>query len=249
MKRAIYLLVLWGCVLLAPFIYKQLTHGFRLGKLYKPFPGSQEMEKTEELAALLNQPFSYLDRGMQFFVFASQDEKVVLKLLRKNPRRMNKTIAACRLASSLAQEETGILYTHLSATFGKEPSIRLKNRLGISYSLPLDQYAFVIQRKTQGFKETMLAALQKGAIEPLIDSYLDLIRRRCSKGIRNTDILLAKNFGFSQGKALEIDFGNYTNTFEDPKGEYSCFVHRMRRFLRKHAPETLPLYEAKVAAR
>lgn len=239
------------CCLSLPFFYKEITHGFRANKLYLARKGG-ELQNNEGIAPLLNQPFYYLGCGLQCFVFESHDGEIVLKLFKIAKRkflqeRTEKTFQACQLAFERAQEETGLLYIHLDSTDGQGLFVYLKNCLGIPRFFSLDRYAFVIQKKAQPFKETLLRNLEQNTADPLIDSYLALIHQRSFKGICNTDVAILKNFGFLGEGALEIDFGNYISSPEEKTKEFQRFAHRMRRFLKKHAPHYLSKYDEKVA--
>lgn len=239
------------CCLSLPFLYKEITHGFRVNKLYLARKG-REVQHHEAAVLLLNQPFSYLGRGLQCFVFESQDGQVVLKLFNIAKRkflqeRTEKTLQACQLAFELAREETGLLYIHIDSTDRQGLSVYLKNAFGISRFLSLDKYVFVIQKKAQPFKETLLKALEQNTADPFIDSYLTLIYQRSCKGLCNTDVAILKNFGFLGEKALEIDFGNYIYSPEEKREEFQRFALRMRRFIKKYAPYYLSRYDEKVA--
>lgn len=250
MRKIFFFFFFAAMQLSLPTLYKELTHGFRLSKLYIA-PG-QPATVSVDYKELFDQPFHYLGKGMQFFVFESEDKKIVIKLFKKPPKnscidRIEKTFEACRLAFSLAREETGLLFIHLSKTSNELPILQMKNRLGLSFSLPLDSYSFVIQKKAEPFFDTLLQALQKNEAGPLIDSYLALIASRASKGICNTDLLLKNNFGFLGSEALEIDFGNYLYAPEQKSQEFRLFANRLRRFLKKNAPDYLPIYDQKVS--
>lgn len=256
MNRSINFFLFAAALLSLPFLYVEMTQGFRINKLYlAPFLQAEleANQKTEPVLPLLCQPFRYLGKGMQFFVFESQDKQVVIKLFKRpkknhSPERIQKTFSACQLAFTLAPKETGLLYIHLCHSSDQLPALTLKNRLGISYSIPLDSYSFVIQKKAEPFYSALLQAFRNGSAASLIDSYLALIASRSSKGICNTDFLLKNNFGFLGDQAIEMDFGNYIYAPENKEKELHLFTGRMRRFIKKHAPEYLTQYDDKVAA-
>lgn len=238
-----------------PFLYKEMTEGFRLSKLCRLSKISQMASQgamSSELRGLLRQPFYYLSRGMQTFVFESQDGEIVIKFfkLRRKAKkeRLVKTFEACELAFNLAKEETGLLYIHLHRTGEKLPKVFLKNRLGLPFSLHLDKYAFVIQRKAKPLRQMLPNVLQSDSSGALIDAYLSLIYKRSQKGICNTDVHVQSNFGWLEGNAIEIDFGNYKYDPERKEIEFRRFAGRMRALLQKVAPEKLAEYDQKVAA-
>jgi len=258
-------------VLSIPLLYKQMTHGFRLGKLQEKF--FQEEPWTTafpldflptELECLFDRPFSYIGRGLQSFVFQSEDERVVIKLFKKKGRfgswlkakkqktkaidfleKITKTFQACQIAFTMAQNETGVLYLGLNSLFKKEPTLLIKNHFGLIARVPLDRYAFVIQRKAEPFIQVLVQTLKSGSADQLIDSYLELIYHRTQKGICNTDLSF-KNLGFSEGRVIEIDFGNYVYMPEQKRMEWNLWVSEMRHFLENNDPKLLSEYEEKV---
>ena len=84
MGRKIFLFFL---LLFSLFVFaralRETGGGFRMGKIFLEkdlqLPAK---EPSSELLALLDQPFFYLDQGCQTYVFLSQDQKSVLKIIR-----------------------------------------------------------------------------------------------------------------------------------------------------------------------
>lgn len=242
MRTFYNLIVLVGFVFSAPVGYKQLTQGFRLAKLELGFAAAAEWEiprqvdEREKIEEIFKQPFRYLDRGTQFYVFESEDGKSVIKFFRKRDRNglIEQAFSACKLAYLSAREETGLLFIHLNATEGELPVLLIKAPFGRRFHLPLDCYSFALQKKAESFRPALLKALKKNEAEPLIESYTQLVKSRSGKGIRNTDLSLTKNFGFVDGKALEIDFGNYELAPEEKDAEFLRCMEKMGSFLRKN---------------
>ncbi|MBS0625223.1 MAG: hypothetical protein JSS32_04165 [Verrucomicrobia bacterium] len=256
MPENMRVLLFAALVLSIPWSYKQLTHGFRPTKLNHSLSSREEWdishteEERRQARQLLQQTFTYVGRGMQSYVFQSEDQSAVIKLFRRRTRllgrtldqnlRIEKTFNACRLAFALAKEETGLLYLHLNPTEGEEPILVIKDRIGRKYSLPLDRYSFAIQKKAEPFSSAIRGEE--------IDSYLRLIKTRSERGICNTDRHIAKNFGFHQGRAFEIDFGNYIYAPEEAGKEFDLFAKGLRALLEKHQPEAVPEFDQKLEA-
>lgn len=203
-----------------------------------------EPKISQETLSLLNQPFYYLDRGSQSYVFASQDGQYVLKFFRYHYKHKNwreivsRMLQAARIAYLFAKEETGLIYAHLNQTRGQLPVLKVKDPLCRSLSLPLDDYRFVLQKRGIPFEEGIV----KGPIEPRIDAFLSVLQSRIGKGIGNTDPNISRNFGFLEGAALEFDFGNYAMSpdlvLEDHRqAEMKRYVDKLRSWLSRHAPE------------
>lgn len=207
----------------------------------------------EEIISILSQPFRYLDRGAQCYVFESHDHRYVIKLFRYDQRSLwhrkkrsqplsktEKLFSGCILAFTKAKEETGIVFLHLNPTEGKLPTLHAKGPIRQSIDLPLDRYRFVIQKKMVPFQESLLEAYLSSDPEKMqrrIDSFMTLIRNRSSKGIKNTDPSLSRNFGYLGDRAYEIDFGNYLESSETSELEVLKFSRKLRSWLLDNAPE------------
>jgi hypothetical protein len=228
-------------------------------------------DKEAEIVRILDQPFTYFNLGSQCYVFESQDKKHVLKLFRYNRSRfswihylkmgfhrtaqqrvkssfstkIDKTFQACSMAYRDVPECTQLVYVHLNPC-GSLPEVSLSDPVGRKWTLPLGEYRFALQRKVAPFKATLIQlneSKKMDEMKQLLDSFLALMIERTSKGIRNSDHNLWPNFGFLDGKAVEIDCGNYRKC-----PELSHFpemrIHEMERYttplflwLYKHAPE------------
>ncbi len=258
----------WINLLLLCFISLSLPNffvrDFKLPPIHTDIATNPKWEvppPSEEILKLLEQPFFYLARGNQTTAFESQDGKYVLKLfryrptlfplihqfknyLKKRPRqnfqaKMDKTFTAAHIAFTDASQFTQVIYCHLNLTEKRFPNLELK--ADKTYRLPLDRYRFVIQKKVKPFKETLLQAKScPEEMRRLIDSYLSLLVRRSALNIRNSDPNLGPNFGFLDGKAVELDFGNYHKVplnLARQKADIENYLVRLRHWLKKHAPE------------
>lgn len=244
-----------------PFAIKR---DFKLPPIHAEIPFHPEWEGpplSPEIFQILNQPFTYLAHGNQATVFLSLDGQYVLKLFRyrrspfslihhlksmkatysgKKPRldlyaKIEKTFLAAQIACTEAKEFTQAVYCHLNLTQNLLPLAELNASRKIW--LPLDRYRFVLQKKVAPFKETLLRARSDPEeMQRLTASWIDLLFRRSSQGIRNSDPNLGPNFGFLNGKAVEIDFGNYHKAPQTPR-EFSNYLERFEEWVQKNAPE------------
>jgi hypothetical protein len=265
MKRLVLFLLFTAFVLALPSAFKRFTCGFKLAKMHIDLPFRPDWEvapslSREDLNAILDQPFSYLDKGAQCYVFQSGDERHVVKLFRYDQPHIirhkktsvewkrEKLFSACLLAYQKAREETGLVYLHLNVTRGEVPILHAKGPIGQTLHFHLDRYRFAIQKKAQPFRASLLEAYHssdKDALPRLIDSFVSVLSSRLGKGIGNSDPTVSRNFGFLEGKAVEIDFGNY---YVHPPtiDEMHRYTHRLRRWLKHHAPEWVSYLDEKV---
>jgi hypothetical protein len=251
-KRLLFFLCFVLGVLTLPTLAKRATQGFRIAKMQIQFPYHPEWQTPiqAEVIPILEQRFHYLGKGAQSYVFESADQKYVIKLFRydhpQSEEKITLLMNACKMAYDRMREETGLVYIHLNPTKKALPVLHCKDALGRSYRLSLDNYRFALQKKASDFRKTLLEA--KGdpkQMKERIDAFLQLLQVRTQRGIVNTDPNLSRNFGFLGDRAIELDFGNYRDCPTlNQKAEMERHAHRLRRWLKKNAPEWVAYLDA-----
>jgi hypothetical protein len=245
------MLLFSALVLTAPQLFKK---DFKVPPVYREIPYNPDWDMQLCDPSILAQNFTYLTHGNQSTIFVSEDGKYVLKIFRYNRTRfhclhklkalfrqkpkndlftkINKTLCAAHLACTEAKDLTEAIYAHLNITQNKLPTIPLG-----SEKIQLDRVRFILQKKVAPFKETLLSTKDDPEkMRELLHSWAKLIEKRVSCGIRNADPNLGPNFGFLEGKAVEIDFGNYRKSPQLPE-EIDQYFIRFEHFLLRHAPE------------
>lgn len=217
------------------FCYYQ-TGGFRLSKastlhLYdfsSPFI---------EPPCNLDQPFHYLGKGVQFYVFVGEDRQTILKLfkhhhsglstdnlkkvlpdwiiapiLERREKRVTHLFRSSLIALQQLSEETAILYTHLNKSDDQLGTTKIFDKLGIVHNLNLDQTEFIIQKRAKPLEEGLHELFSTNQVEEAISrmqKLAALIETRRNKGIKNKDRRILRNCGFLNDAPLEIDVGSY----------------------------------------
>lgn len=228
-------------MLMIPNFMKRLTDGFHERNLHTDFlvPAEWEVPTPTELFSLLNQPFHYLGKGSQCYVFESHDQKYVLKLFRffrpENHLTIFTLLHAAHIAYESLQQETGLIYIHLNPTALHLPTVCCKDALGRSHHLRLDEYRFAVQKKAIPLEETLKQVRHDPQkLQQRVNQFIDLLTARTEKGIFNTDPSLEHNFGFLEDRAIEIDFGCFrpvsTLSKEEEKERY---LVQLRSFLNR----------------
>lgn len=113
---------------------------------------------VEEAREIFKQPFTYLGKGKNFFVFESADGKYVLKFLNcknANASGIEDIFESCKLAACHAPRVTGVVYCHLNRSCDINSNVELKDKLGLSHTVFLDSVPFVLQKKAQLFFPTL----------------------------------------------------------------------------------------------
>jgi hypothetical protein len=240
---------------------KRFTCGFRVEKMRLDFPSNPEWDAATPIPDILSQPFRYLDRGAQCYVFESLNSPCVIKIFRfdqlQNPirrffrsqikrkapkrsleERVSRLFDACKLAETKAPQETGLIYLHLNATQGELPILQATAPLGQKIHLPLDHYRFVVQKKAQSLSEALLAAKREDRMKERLDALHSLLKKRIALGIGNSDPSLWRNFGFIGTQAIELDFGNYYSAPHlNEEKEIERYKSRLSQWLEVNAPE------------
>ena len=172
------LLTLLACIMVKQFCYKK-TDGFALYKVLSTLPYNPAWEVTAQhthgLDDALSQPFHYLAKGAQSYVFQSEDGKYVIKFFRLYHLRppvwltalnfplplqtyklgkmiekwdeLDKDFQSYRIAYEEMKEETGLLYLHLNKTSHLKKTLTLYDKIGVVYHLDLDRMEFLVQKR------------------------------------------------------------------------------------------------------
>ncbi len=281
MKKPVLALLLIACLFFLPQAVKRMTSGFHLERMildvYRhsdwdttPLPQSQ----MREIKKVLRRPFTYLSRGSQAFVFASEDGRYVLKLfyspqkahpwrqwIRTHVRKksaksaplekVHRVLSAAKLAFEQGSAWTGVVYVHLNPTETQLPETVLKAPCGKTCKIDLNQYRFVLQERAIPIREGLAMAIEQGdrsAVRALFHSFAELILTRASKGIRNGDVTVYSNFGCLGSRVIEWDFGNYwIDASMRPQDELQRFASPLRQFLLARAPEWVKEFDEEIS--
>jgi hypothetical protein len=236
------------------------TKGFSLQEILPTAALEKKQEGFSfEIDALLAQPFTLFDVGDQSFVFIGADQKTVLKCFKHThkwrARALLPVFHSCTLAEHALKEETALLYLHLQETENLPCRLALTDALGITHILNANKLEFVLQKKALPFFQTLDLKMQYEEIEEatlLLTSLLEHIARRCRKGIGDGDTALKRNFGVIDNRAVQIDVGSFFENDalkEAPQQMQELLVKtaRLKRWLKDHYPQLLPVYAQKLA--
>lgn len=127
--------------------------------------------------------------------------------------RIQSTFNSCKIAWDHLRKETGLVYLHLNPTSDLHKQLVVYDKIGIRHVIDLDSTRFVLQETAElvGKKiRTLQNAGNEQGSQKSIDSLLTLIVERCKKGIADRDPIIKQNFGFIEGRAIEIDTGSFS---------------------------------------
>lgn len=163
-------------------LYFAVTDGFTVGNISSDWPYDARWEThaltVQEKASIdkaLDQEYSYLGKGCQSYVFASEDGKYVVKFFkyqrfrtqpwlrpltffppvehyatskaRDKRARLDGIFWSWKAAFELFPAETGVVYVHLNKTSDLGKQLVIRDKLGLKHTLDLDQTEFLVQRR------------------------------------------------------------------------------------------------------
>jgi hypothetical protein len=259
------LLVTTLAVLAAFFLYDFVASQFRLDNIVfkKSYSSDIKLDSSQrqELQSILQQPFSYLDRGRQSYVFISKDGAYVLKFF--DARRLSSSVRIFQSEKSLAQkyerlfkgyevaykydrDHTGLLYVQLIPDPSLDLVVTIIDRFGITQKIPLNAVPFVVQKKAIPTRIGISELLEKGNVEEakhrlrqIVDMYLDEYRH----GLNDSDHNFMYNTGFIGEVPVRIDVGRLSldDNFKKPevyqKEIQTIAIKRTGGWLKRHYPQ------------
>ena len=229
-----------------------------------------------ELAAALKQRFFYLGRGHQNYAFVSFDGQYVLKLPRYDLYRPPFWLRACpflsdyrtkwiaekerrkrflmnsfRIAFQDLKEETSLLFLHLGKTDHLKQTVQMRDRVGRSFSIDLDQSGFLLQKRHDLMMPLYAKSLLDGEKEKaknILEAFLELNAVRARKGIYNKDPSFLRNFAIAEGDGIQIDVGSF---YRLESGDFSSSflqtVGHVQDWLEESDPEVKSWFEKRTA--
>lgn len=177
--------------------YYHVTDGFALANISYdiPFDPRWEVpppapETQEAIETVLSQPFYYLGKGCQSYVFASEDGRYVVKFFKyqrfrpqewlknlsfipametyrlnkieKKKRKLEGVLASWKIAYEHLQKETGVVYVHLNKGGTLPAELVLFDKMGLKHSVDLNQTEFLVQKKADMLCPTLERLMKKG---------------------------------------------------------------------------------------
>jgi len=245
---------------------------------------SPTTEQLQALHSICKEPFYYLGKGSQAYAFESQDGQYVLKLfkcyhLKPIPwleklelpgfvgdyvqqhlkRRYNKTklsLESYRIAHDVIPEECGLLFLQIVPSQNFQQKATFTDKIGRTFTIDLENYGFMIQRKVDLIFPTLRKFIQAGNLEQakeLMHSIVQLIVTRSQKGVLDQDPDIHKNCGCVATKAQFIDVGSFHMSERAKLPETYAFdarkiTRKLKNFLEEEAPALLDSLEQDLQA-
>jgi len=166
--------------------------GFRPNKVKIPQAKPSVYQTTNPdpaIVKIFEQPFYYLDKGSQTYVFLSQDKQYVLKLVRYSrfhmrfwvrwldfiPRikkyaedrwehkykRFCDSMRSYAIAQNILADKTDLIYVHLDKSTNLHQKVLLIDKLGRQYKINLGNVSFLLQRKADSLEKLLEHAVKQ----------------------------------------------------------------------------------------
>ncbi|MGH2612730.1 MAG: hypothetical protein ACRDFB_06730 [Rhabdochlamydiaceae bacterium] len=204
-----------------------------------------EPSNEEQIRQILSQPYRFLGKGAQSFVFASDDGNTVIKFFRhhhlKKKSKLAKDFGSYKLAYEKLRTETGLLYLHLNKTTHLNQTLDLIDKLGIHHPIDLDKYEFLVQKRARLAYPALEQWMSEGKIaeaKEALTALVHLLAARSNKGIHDKDPDLNTNFGFIGTTPIQFDIGRF-KLRETPadRNELVRITDNLHQWLMQRAPE------------
>ena len=162
--------------------------------------------------------------------------------------RLKKYFLRYELAFKDLKEETGLVYVHLDPSTCLSQTMEITDKEGNHHRVQLDAYPFVLQKKVELTMHHFDRLLKNGDVEGAKESVkqiYELFLSRAQKGYTDRLQTLNKNYGFFEGRAVQLDVGRIRKIpaiAENPKKEMERVVSNITPSL-AHYPELAPVLQ------
>lgn len=250
---------------------------FKEGLNQKALPA----EDFKKLQDVFSQKFRYLDSGAQCYAFVSEDQRYVVKFfkmkhltpkywlnyiplpwlekyrfekIQMRERRRLETFDSFKAAFDDFKEETGLLFVHFHKTHYLHDKATFIDKEGREHVIALNTVPFVLQKKAQMIYPYVSELIKNGQKQKALESLtsiLYLIKDRCQKGYVDKDGGVSSNYGFVEGKPVEIDLGRVVKdeSIKDPMNylrEILRVSKKIEIWLQTSYPELCPQFQEQV---
>ncbi len=136
--------------------------------------------------------------------------KWIMKTYLEKEERLRKFFKCHRLAFRDLKEESGLIYLHFDKSSCLAQKIDVVDHDGKEYLVDLDICPFILQKKVDIAMTHLEEQLANGSIEEAkqgVRQIYQLFLTRAQKGYTDHRQSLFKNYGFADGRAVQLDVG------------------------------------------
>lgn len=178
-------------------LYFEVTGGFTVGNITSDFKHDSRWdtqplnpEEQQKIGQILAQPYYYLGKGCQSYVFASDDGKYVIKFFKyqhyrqkpwvdlfafiepvaqfreksmaKKKRLFDGFFTSWKIGYEHLQDETGIVYVQLNKTDDLNQQIKIYDKMGMEHVLDSAKMEFLVQKRADMLCPTISQFMANG---------------------------------------------------------------------------------------
>lgn len=247
-----------GCILL----YDKANDGFSIRAIKSTIRNqaiaSQPLSNVqlEHIHAIMAQPYHYLGKGCQFYVFESADKKHILKffkhkhlrtyeefeswtlpafiktkIVQKNAQKntyIAKIFESCQLAYEYLPQYTGLEHIHLRTSQELQQQVSIIDQLGIIHQINIDDYEYLLQKRAIAAKDYIQSVAGDSVkIQTMLNQLAQAFIARASKGIIDEDKASVQNLGYLEEEQQWI-FTDCGSLGQNPQ---ACLIEYQRNEL------------------
>jgi hypothetical protein len=262
------LLIFASTVGFALICYSFYDRQFKLSNITGNFPvvEAKPISHANEayLKNIFSQPFHYLDRGKQSYVFESQDKLYVLKVFdnrclrsgklpflftiekERCAKKIKQLFDGFKVAEALGTESTGLLFLQLAPDPSYTLHVHVKDRFVFIHDIDLSNIPFALQQKAIPMRIVISDLLNKGKLkeaEQRLHQVIHMYVEGYKKGVIDLDHNFMYNTGFIDNHPIRIDVGRlkYEEQASNPKyfiiDLQKVFIDRLGKWLERHFPQ------------
>lgn len=210
-----------------------------------------ESEDGQYVLKLFNNRYQ---RNIQFFSLLSHFPCIktwALSRMHYFENKLCKAFNSYQIAYDQMPQQTGLLYAHLYPTCDLPGSLTIVDPLNIHHQIDLNRVGFLLQKKATLVYPTLKTYLQnqdRDGAKKALSSLIELFFWKWRQGIADNDPLIRTNYGFCDGRAIQIDVGplspqNPLMDLEQYKKEIERITASLKNWLNKNAPELIPFLD------
>lgn len=149
--------------------------------------------------------------------------------------RLKKLFVRHKMAYELLKNETGLIFVHLSPKKQICNLVSVKDKNGKEHFVSLTNTPFILQEKAQlaaSYIETLIQENQVEQAQQALLAMESLFEKRLKLGITDRIQTMENNYGFVNGKPIQIDVGRIR---QDPELKYEEEKERILKNFRQWA--------------
>jgi hypothetical protein len=156
--------------------------------------------------------------------------------------RLEKIFARHKIAFSLLRDETGLLFLHLTPSDKISHFVHVTDKRGKTHILNLNKTPFVLQKKAILAADYLNTLVQENKIteaKEAIARIEKLFARRIEVGITDPNQTMHNNYGFIDGRPIQIDVGRISFNSEPANDEQDRILNNFHTWLKQLYPSIL----------